>query len=168
MIMEKKCNNKSWLRKICGPCIFAIILMSCTLTSFSQDCGKKLGALPSIVFKSKSIAITPDGKLSLSVLAKKLQAAPECRIVVTGYCSSNKKDQQRSWDRVNVVINTLVDKEGISSDRFIFVYGEEGGDCNTVDIRPTSAGEEGPSTVAPPHPNLRPKTTNPPPKKNNR
>jgi hypothetical protein len=35
----------------------------------------------------------------------------------------------------------LVEKEGISADRFIFSYGQEGGDCNTVDLRGTNEGE---------------------------
>ncbi|HLG38633.1 MAG TPA: hypothetical protein VI461_03155, partial [Chitinophagaceae bacterium] len=74
---------------------------------------------------------------------------------VIGYCASDKKQQQLSWDHVNKVITHLVEKEGISQDRFIFNYGQEGGDCNTVDLRGAAAGEEGPNTVAPPHPNLR-------------
>jgi hypothetical protein len=76
-------------------------------------------------------------------------------VVVVGYCSSNKKEQQLSWDHVNKVITYLIEKEGISADRFIFKYGEEGGDCDTVDLRGAAEGEEGPNTVAPPHPNLR-------------
>jgi hypothetical protein len=48
----------------------------------------------------------------------------------------------------------LVEKEGISADRFIFEYGKEGGDCNTVDIQ-DGTGREGPTTVPAPHPNLR-------------
>ena len=76
--------------------------------------------------------------------------------MVIGYCSSKQTEQQRSWDRVNAVINYLVEKEGISADRFIFNYGQEGGDCNTVDLRGAAAeGEEGPTTVPAPHPNLR-------------
>jgi hypothetical protein len=55
---------------------------------------------------------------------------------------------------VNKVISHLVESEGISADRFIFSYGQEG-DCNTVDLRAAAEGEEGPNTVAPPHPNLR-------------
>jgi hypothetical protein len=55
------------------------------------------------------------------------------------------------------VITYLVEKEGISADRFIFNYGQEGGDCDTVDLRGAGEGEEGPTTVAPPHPNLRKK-----------
>jgi OOP family OmpA-OmpF porin len=52
------------------------------------------------------------------------------------------------------VINYLVEKEGISSDRFIFRYGQSGGDENTVDLKDGS-NEEGPNTVPAPHPNLR-------------
>jgi hypothetical protein len=55
------------------------------------------------------------------------------------------------------VITHLVEKEGLSADRFIFNYGQEGGDCDTVDLRGAAEGEEGPNTVAPPHPNLRKK-----------
>ena len=49
----------------------------------------------------------------------------------------------------------MVDKEGISQDRFIFNYGQQGGDCNTVDLRAAGEGETGPNRVDPPHPNLR-------------
>jgi len=59
-----------------------------------------------------------------------------------------------SWDRVNAIINYLVDKEGIGADRFVFKYGQEGGDCNTVDLQ-DGTGDEGPTTVPAPHPNLR-------------
>jgi OmpA-OmpF porin, OOP family len=58
---------------------------------------------------------------------------------------------------VNAVINHMVDKQGISADRFIFRYGQTEGDPNTVDLRPASAGDEGPNTVPAPHPNLRKK-----------
>ena len=106
------------------------------------------------LFRSSSNALTDDAKAVLATVAAKLRNAPECKVVVTGYCSSNKKEQQLSWDHVNKVISHLVEKEGISADRFIFSYGQEG-DCNTVDLRAAAEGEEGPNTVAPPHPNLR-------------
>ena len=60
-----------------------------------------------------------------------------------------------SWDHVNAVINYMVDKEGLSADRFIFNYGQDGGDCNTVDLRVAAQGEDGPNNVPPPHPNLK-------------
>lgn len=120
-------------------------------------CDAKLGALPSISFKAGSNALTDDAKAVLTSVAARLRNSPECKVVVIGYCSSSKKEQQLSWDHVNKVIAYLVEQEGLSADRFIFNYGQEGGDCNTVDLRAASEGEEGPNTVAPPHPNLRKK-----------
>lgn len=120
-------------------------------------CAEKLGALPSISFKKGSNALSEDNKAVLATVASKLRNSPECKVVVIGYCSSSKKEQQLSWDHVNKVITHLVEKEGLSADRFIFNYGQEGGDCDTVDLRGAAEGEEGPNTVAPPHPNLRKK-----------
>lgn len=123
----------------------------------SNACAEKLGALPSISFKKGSNALSEDNKAVLATVAAKLRNSPECKVVVIGYCSSSKKEQQLSWDHVNKVITHLVEKEGLSADRFIFNYGQEGGDCDTVDLRGAAEGEEGPNTVAPPHPNLRKK-----------
>ena len=126
----------------------------CPGLAVTQGCAEKLGPLPSISLRASSNALTDDAKAVLATVAARLRNNPECKVVVTGYCSSNKKEQQLSWDHVNKVISHLVEKEGISADRFIFTYGQEG-DCNTVDLRAAAEGEEGPNTVAPPHPNLR-------------
>ena len=120
-----------------------------------NNCSTKLGALPSISFKAGSNNLTKDAMAVLMTVAVKLKNSPECKVVVIGYCASDKKQQQLSWDHVNKVITYLVEKEGISADRFIFNYGQDGGDCNTVDLRGAADGEDGPNTVAPPHPNLR-------------
>jgi outer membrane protein OmpA-like peptidoglycan-associated protein len=122
-----------------------------------NDCATKLGALPSVSFKAGKNDLTEDAKAVLAMIAAKMKNSPDCKVVVIGYCASDKKQQQLSWDHVNKVITYLVEKEAISADRFIFNYGQDGGDCNTVDIRGAAAGEEGPNTVAPPHPNLRKK-----------
>ncbi|MBD0331598.1 MAG: OmpA family protein [Chitinophagaceae bacterium] len=119
------------------------------------SCAANLGALPSITFSGNSRTLSSDARSMLASVAARMRNNPDCRVVVIGYCSSSKAEQQRSWDRVNAVINYLVEKEGISADRFIFQYGQEGGDCNTVDLRAAAAGEEGPTTVPAPHPNLR-------------
>jgi outer membrane protein OmpA-like peptidoglycan-associated protein len=116
------------------------------------DCG--IGDLPSVTFKAKSITLSNDAKALLASAATKIKENPNCKIAVIGYCSSSKSEQQLSWDRVNAVISYLVDKEGIGQDRFIFKYGETGGDCNTVDLR-DGTNDEGPTTVPAPHPNLR-------------
>ena len=118
-------------------------------------CAERVGALPSISFKAGTNKLSDDAKAALNTAAVAIRNNPGCRIVVIGYCSDNKKEQQMSWDHVNTVINHMVDKEGISIDRFIFNYGQQGGDCNTVDLRVAADGENGPNRVEPPHPNLR-------------
>jgi OmpA-OmpF porin, OOP family len=118
-------------------------------------CDTKLGALPSVTFTGKSVTLSKDNQSLLASVGARMRNNPECKVVVVGYCNSTKQEQQLSWDRVNAVINYLVEKEGISADRFIFQYGQDGGDCNTVDLRGAASGEEGPNTVPAPHPNLR-------------
>ena len=120
-----------------------------------NQCAETLGALPSVTFRKGSNNLSDDNKAVLATVASRLRNNPECKIVVVGYCSSSKKEQQLSWDHVNKVITHLVEKEGVSADRFIFNYGQEGGDCDTVDLRGANEGEDGPNTVAPPHPPLR-------------
>jgi outer membrane protein OmpA-like peptidoglycan-associated protein len=120
-----------------------------------KTCAELMGALPSVAFKTGSNKLSDDSKAVLATVAAKLRNNPGCKVVVIGYCSSSKKEQQLSWDHVNSVINYMVDSEGISADRFIFNYGQEGGDCNTVDLRAAAEGEDGPNRVEPPHPNLR-------------
>jgi outer membrane protein OmpA-like peptidoglycan-associated protein len=115
-----------------------------------------IGDLPSIVFKGRSVTLSKDGKALASTIAEKMRNNPGCKVAVIGYGESSKSAQQLSWDRVNEVIKYLVEKEGISSDRFIFRYGQTGGDENTIDIK-DGTGEEGPNTVPAPHPNLRKK-----------
>jgi len=118
-------------------------------------CSQKLGSLPSVAFKAGSNKLSDDAKAVLASVASRLRNNPDCKVVVIGYCASNKREQQLSWDHVNAVINYLVEKEGVSVDRFIFNYGQDGGDCDTVDLRAAADGEEGPNTVPAPHPNLR-------------
>jgi len=122
-----------------------------------SECSTLLGALPSIHFSANSNKLSTDAAATLAVVAAKMKANPNCKVVVVGYCAATKRQQQLSWDHVNKVITHLVEKEGVSSDRFIFSSGQEGGDCDAVDLRAAAPGEDGPNTVAPPHPNLRKK-----------
>ncbi|HMH21005.1 MAG TPA: OmpA family protein [Puia sp.] len=115
-----------------------------------------VGDLPSINFKGRTVTLSKDNQALLASTAEKLRNSPNCKIAVIGYGESSKAAQQLSWDRVNAVINYLVEKEGISADRFIFRYGQSGGEENTVDLK-DGTGEEGPNTVPAPHPNLRKK-----------
>lgn len=113
-----------------------------------------IGNLPSITFKGHAVTLSKDNQALLASAAAQMRDNPNCKIAVIGYGESSKAAQQLSWDRVNAVINYLVEKEGVGSDRFIFRYGQSGGDESTVDLR-DGTGEEGPNTVPAPHPNLR-------------
>ena len=128
-----------------------------TLDSLIKAGGIKncnLGSLPSISFTAKSSTLSNDAKAVLASLAETIKNNPNCKVAVVGYGESSKSVQQLSWDRVNTVINYLVEKEGISNDRFIFKYGEAGGDANTVDLREAGT-DESPNAVPAPHPSLR-------------
>lgn len=124
-------------------------------TEYKPTCQQLIGALPSVMFAKNSVKLSDDAKRLLAVVADRMRNAPGCNVVITGYCAGNKVEQQRSWDRVNAIINYLVEKEGVSGDRLIFKYGEEGDACDTVDIRAANDGETGPNTIPAPHPNLR-------------
>jgi len=115
-----------------------------------------IGDLPSITFKGKTVTLSKDGKALLANVADKMRQNPNCKVAVVGYGESSKAAQQLSWDRVNQVITYLIEKEGVSGDRFIFRYAQTGGDENTIDLK-DGTGEEGPNTVPAPHPNLRKK-----------
>ena len=121
----------------------------------STECA--IGDLPSISFKGNSAAVSKDAEAVLATVADRMRNNPSCKMVVSGYGEPSKASQQLSWDRVNAVINYMVDKQGISIDRFVFRFGQSEGDPNTVDLRAASEGEEGPNTVPAPHPNLRKK-----------
>jgi outer membrane protein OmpA-like peptidoglycan-associated protein len=115
-----------------------------------------IGELPSVSFAGRSVTLSKDAKTVLATVAEKMKNNPNCKVAVIGYGESSKTAQQLSWDRVNTVIRYMVEKEGISEDRFVWKYGNEGGDDNTVDLK-DGTGDEGPSNVPAPHPNLRKK-----------
>ena len=117
-------------------------------------CG--IGELPSISFKARAVALSNDAKAVLASVAEKMRSNPACRVAVVGYGESNKAAQQLSWDRVNTVINYMVEKEGISQDRFVFKYGQGDGAADTVDLREATT-EDVPNSVPAPSPNLRKK-----------
>ena len=112
------------------------------------ECG--IGDLPSVAFKGSSVTISGDAAAILAVAAAKIKANPSCKICVIGHGTADKRAQQLSWDRANAVKTYLVEKLGISEDRFGFKYGEEG-DSNTVDLTDCT-GDESPNSIPAPHP----------------
>jgi hypothetical protein len=109
------------------------------------------GAIEFTTGKSKLDAIS---KAALASLSSAMRANPTCKVLIIGNGNGSKMDQQRSWDRVNAVINYLVDNQGIDRERFIFQYGQNG-NSDAVIYRSAGEGEEGPSNMPPPFPNLR-------------
>ncbi|RQO30531.1 hypothetical protein DBR32_13285 [Taibaiella sp. KBW10] len=107
-----------------------------------------------ISFTNNSARLAPAAQSQLANLAAQMNANPGCKVVVMGNAGSSKVQQQRAWDRVNNVIEYMTETQSISRDRFIFQYSGATGDVNSVMYRSANEGEEGPSSVAPPHPHL--------------
>ncbi len=108
-----------------------------------------LSGLPSVEFKGTSNTLSKAAQASLASVAQMIQNNPGCKIRVVGHGASDKRAQQRSWDRVNAVIQYMVNQQGISESRFIFIYGTDG-DANVVDLEGTT--EEGPNSAPAPSP----------------
>lgn len=108
----------------------------------------------SVMFSSNSARLSPAAQSQLANLAAQMNANPSCKVVVMGNAGASKVQQQRAWDRVNNVIEYMTETQNISRDRFIFQYSGATGDINSVMYRSANEGEEGPSSVAPPHPHL--------------
>lgn len=108
-----------------------------------------------IMFPTSSSRISPAMQAQLSTLAAQMQGNPTCRVVVMGNGGNSKLAQQRSWDRVNAVIEYMSERNNIDRSRFIFQYQGNGVPENGVMYRSALSGEEGPANQPPPHPNLR-------------
>ncbi|XZF13889.1 OmpA family protein [Chitinophagaceae bacterium MMS25-I14] len=121
-------------------------------TAKGDVCGN-IGA-GSITFGANSSKIAPAMQAQLATLAAQMQANPTCKVVIIGQGNTSKVQQQRSWDRVNAIIEYMSEKNNIDRNRFIFQYGQAG-DPNSVMYRSAQPGEEGPGNVPPPFPNLR-------------
>ncbi len=107
----------------------------CATAAPVADCATALGSLPSIMFSGTSSSLSSNASSMLASVAARLRNNPNCRLTVVGYCVSPKAVQTRGVQRVDAVVNYLVEKEGISRDRITTMYGQSGGDCGTVDLR---------------------------------
>jgi hypothetical protein len=124
----------------------------CSGKAISPGCGGITEG--TIEFLSDRSKLDARSMAALSSLSSAMRANPTCQVVIIGNGNGSKIDQQRSWDRVNAVINYLVDNQRIDRDRFIFQYGQNGNN-NAVIYRSAGEGDEGPSNLPPPFPNLR-------------
>lgn len=99
------------------------------------DCATALGSMPSIAFIGKASKLNESQKVWLAGVAARLRNSPDCRITIVGYCTESKAKQSSGSARVENVRKYLVENEGISNDRISILLAQEGGDCNTVDLR---------------------------------
>ena len=130
-------------------CVFVFITTAFTQVSSNNN-------LASIRFASESNRLNDEAKETLTTIADKMRKDTSLKLVVTGYCTGSKEIIQRSWDRVNMILNNyLINREGVAPGRFIFKYAQKGSDCNIVTLRAAAKGENGPSWVDAPYPDLR-------------
>jgi hypothetical protein len=90
---------------------------------------------PSLSFKGNGKGLSGDVKALLATVASKLKASPDCKIAITGYPGTSKKEQAVCKDRNDAIVKYLVETLGISADRITTDCVVGGGDKNTVDIK---------------------------------
>ena len=130
------------------------------------DCSKI--ELPAIMFDEDKYYLDPQYYGNLHQIAERMQLCPDTKLVVTGYDESRndqKFNEQLGWNRANASVDYLVEKYGISRDRFIIKY--QGGKKaatgtpfekkmkNKVEFRYANDGENGDSNPPAPHPGLK-------------
>lgn len=134
----------------------------------SKVTGSKSAVFPIVAFGPDRFGVNKDQMAELDQVAKMMQENPDAKVVITGISRSTKNikyNEQLAWLRANETVDYLVEKYGISRDRFIVEYkGEniksEGGDFdkfqnNRVEFRFAEEGESGSSNPPAPHPGYK-------------
>ncbi|HLP19385.1 MAG TPA: OmpA family protein [Chitinophagales bacterium] len=132
----------------------------------NYDCSKI--ELPSVIFDADKYYIDPQYYGNLHQIAERMQMCPDMKVVVTGYDESKndqKFNEQLAWNRANAAVDYMVEKYGISRDRFIVKYqgGKKAAEGtpyekkmkNKVEFRYANDGEGGDSNPPAPHPGLK-------------
>ena len=131
------------------------------------DCSKM--EMPGVFFDDDKYYIDPAYQSALHQVAEKLQMCPDVKMIVTGVDESKndqKYNEQLAYNRATSVVDYLVEKYGISRDRFIVKYqGGKKADANKtpaerkkarrVDFNYAGDGEKGESNPPAPHPGLK-------------
>jgi OOP family OmpA-OmpF porin len=131
------------------------------------DCSKM--EMPGVFFDEDKYYIDPAYYSALHQVAEKLQMCPDVKMVITGVDESKndqKYNEQLAYNRASSVVDYLVEKYGISRDRFIVKYqGGKKSDANKtpmekkkarrVDFNYAGDGEKGESNPPAPHPGLK-------------
>lgn len=124
-----------------------------------QDCTES--TLPEIRYNNDRYSISVEALTSLLEIAKKMQDCPDLKIVVAAKSADKadvKYNEQLSWNRANATVNHLVEKYGISRDRFIVEYfgdKKQNKDIRTVEFGVAVDGQVGSSNPPAPHPGIK-------------
>ena len=135
--------------------------------SGGYDCSKM--EMPGVFFDEDKYYIDPAYQSALHQVAEKLQMCPDVKMVITGVDESKndqKYNEQLAYNRASSVVDYLVEKYGISRDRFVVKYqGGKKSDANKtpaerkktrrVDFNYAGDGEKGESNPPAPHPGLK-------------
>jgi outer membrane protein OmpA-like peptidoglycan-associated protein len=97
--------------------------------------------LPTIHFRTGSAALDENAVQLSTRAATIVRNNPDNRYVVEGYSEKSKPAQKISHDQVMAVVNYLIEKEGIRSERLIPRSGLQGGVSNQVKIRLAGSGD---------------------------
>ena len=97
--------------------------------------------IPTIHFAPGSTVLDSNAQNLTMYLATIIKNRPADRFVIMGYSKLTKPDQKVSYDQVLAVINYLVEKEGIRSDRLIPKPGQQGEQPNRVKARVANSWE---------------------------
>ena len=131
------------------------------------DCSKI--EMPGVFFDDDKYYIGPEYLSALHQVAEKLQMCPDVKMVITGYDESKnnqKYNEQLAYNRAASVVDYLVEKYGVSRDRFIMKYAggkksnankspQERKESRKVDFTYAGDGEKGESNPPAPHPGLK-------------
>ena len=131
------------------------------------DCSKI--EMPGVIFDPDKYYIDPAYYSALHQVAEKLQMCPDVKMIITGESeeSGNQKyNEQLAYNRATSVADYLVEKYGISRDRFIVKYQGNKKPNTTltpheqklrrkVDFNYAADGEKGESNPPAPHPGLK-------------
>jgi outer membrane protein OmpA-like peptidoglycan-associated protein len=135
-----------------GARLLFVLVLATTMAQAQEKPADTLPILPSVLFKEKQVKLSKSIKGALDSILHIVRSQGPCRIAVITGTTCHVKNGERSWDRVNAVVNYLVSK-GIDSERIVCKYSSSNSNVALLAFRIEE--DEIPSVVPPPYPNIR-------------
>lgn len=126
----------------------AVLACSLAYCGYAQECASfKTNVAP----RKGYVTLSESGKKSLDSLLATVGKDPVCKVVIaTGDAYYSEAGQQVAWEKVESVRKYMVDK-GFNAKKMIIQYWETGLGTELI-VRSAMNGEDGPSSIPPPHP----------------